>query len=142
MTNFMAEELNEARIKLNEMQQTFTAMKKVAIKEAVAEMVNTGKGMTRRDIANMTGLTVSEVERYIEDHIWNAYYNQTGELIANKEYVCRKYVVLNEDGSVDMNTTACVPIRMWVYRGRPGCKVSSEQEPSYEKIFADILSEF
>lgn len=117
---FMAEQIISAREAVYEAQRRLTAMKKQAAREATQEIIDLNKPMTRRDIVEMTGLTKHEVERYMEDYIYNPYLPGHGDAPLNmtKRKMMRTYVLLNEDGSIDMNTKACIPFNGRVYSKR------------------------
>lgn len=116
----MAEQVISAREAMYEAQRHLTAVKRQAAREIAQEIIDTGKSMTRRDIAEMTGLTKFEVERHMGDYVYDPYLSGQGDnpLIMKKKKMMRTYVLLKEDGSIDMNTTAHIPFNGWVYSKR------------------------
>lgn len=120
MTTLMAEQIISAREAMYAAQRHLTAMKKRAASEIVQEIIDTGKSMTRRDIAEMTGLTKHEIEQHMKEYVYVSYCpsHENAPLTMTKQKMMRTYVLLNEDGSIDMNTKAHIPFNGWVYSKR------------------------
>lgn len=129
MTNTM---MQDARNAIKVAQEQFEAIRKEAARSAMEEIVKTGKSMTRRDIADITGLTTDEVSRYMDEYVYE-------QRVLNMDLKALKhtYVLVEDNGSVNFEHTITMPYKGYVYSARPGAAVV----PS-EKINTDIVMAF
>lgn len=136
MTN-ISKTMNDARNTMRKIQKQFNTMREEAANAAVQEIIRSDKEFTRRDIANMTGLTMDEVERYIGEYVrtWN---NNARPLKTDKKQLTRTYALVREDGTVDMNTMAKIPCRCIVYSAYPDAQV--EEEKPIREFAADVFT--